>query len=100
MTDINDPRNAAADLVKSRIATHGNPLITLDMIAVEWTKYIRSMREEMWTGVIDVDDVCNMMILLKKCRAEVNPDCADHGDDIEGYKYIKELWLKARGETK
>ena len=60
-----------------RTDNHGNPEDTFSDIAKMWSVYLGKQ--------IESEDVANMMILLKVCRAKNSPNYRDNWVDIIGY---------------
>lgn len=72
---------------------YGKPENNFRQIAALWNAYLDGKSN------ISIDDVANMMILLKLARAKQNPDHLDNFVDIAGYAacnydIIKEVNLK------
>lgn len=67
-----------------REKTHGQPDKNIQLIADFWTGYIKDKTS------LDVNDVCNMMALLKIARSKNNPDNEDNDIDSIGYTLLKE----------
>lgn len=65
-----------------REQTYGSPDKNLQIIADLWTIYLER--------AITVDDVCNMMILLKVARLKNQPTHHDSQVDICGYAALME----------
>lgn len=65
-----------------REQTYGSPDKNLQIIAGLWTIYLER--------AITVDDVCNMMILLKVARLKNQPTHHDSQVDICGYAALME----------
>ncbi len=89
--DPNPPKakpNLAEEAIQliygDREQTHGRPDLNLQTIADFWTTYIREKE------VLTVDDVCNMMNLLKVARSKSNPGNRDNDLDSIGYILLKE----------
>lgn len=70
----------AAKIVEgSRDEEYGKPENNFRQIAALWNAYLDGKSS------IGIDDVANMMILLKLVRAKQNPDHLDSFVDIAGY---------------
>lgn len=65
-----------------REQTYGSPDKNLQIIAGLWTTYLER--------AVTVDDVCNMMILLKVARLKNQPTHHDSQVDICGYAALME----------
>lgn len=68
-----------------REKTYGSPDKNLQVIANLWCHYLDRPH-----GSITVDDVCNMMILLKVARLKNDPNHYDSQVDICGYAALME----------
>jgi len=77
----------AADLVAGpRNTTHGDKESSFCAIAEMWTTYLCNRRQPY--GPIRPRDVCQMISLLKKMRAEWGTPEEDHFVDDAGYSAI------------
>lgn len=85
---------AAALIYGDREQTHGQPDKNLQTIADFWTTYVKEKE------VLTVDDVCNMMNLLKVARSKSNPDHKDNDLDSIGYILLKERIREYRRQEK
>lgn len=77
-----------------REQTYGAPDKNIQCIADFWTAYIKGKE------VLTVDDVCNMMNLLKVARSKSNPEHRDNDLDSIGYILLKERIREYRREEK
>jgi hypothetical protein len=73
-----------------REMTYGSPDINLRSIGELWTVYLRRKRVVQGNDVISVEDVCQMMILLKTGRLINLPDHRDSLVDQAGYAGLQQ----------
>lgn len=70
-----------------REQTYGHPSINLDRIASYWNLYLNNRHQNEY-GVYDaitIQDVCQMMVLLKMARLQNDPNHLDSLVDSIGY---------------
>lgn len=73
-----------------REQTYGAPDLNLESIAQLWTVYVQRKAVAQRTTMLNVDDVCQMMILLKTARLINNPSHHDSLVDQVGYAGLME----------
>lgn len=66
---------------EDREQTHGDPASNIQTIANFWSEYLDTE--------VSMDDVCNMMVLLKVARLKSNALHVDSDVDAAGYLYLK-----------
>lgn len=77
---------AAAIVAGARNETHGEKESSFIAIGNMWSVYLASRKDP--AGLIRPADVCQMMVLLKQCRAEWGTPMDDHWVDAAGYAAI------------
>ena len=70
---------AKETVTQDRVDIYGEPENAFKKLADYWTDYIQGKE------VLETVDVCNMMILLKISRSELNPFHIDNYVDMAGY---------------
>lgn len=96
-TDTKAPRpnilREAEDIIYGdREKTYGDPSKNLLNIANFWSMYIRAKHSKIpWAKLeLDIDDVCQMMILVKQARLINDPSHRDSKVDIAGYAALSD----------
>jgi len=86
---------AQAVIYGDREKTYGRPELNLESIAQFWTVYLQ--RKAVVTGTsneVTINDVCQMMVLLKSARLINQPDHHDSQVDQIGYIGLQERCRK------
>lgn len=79
----------AKDLINvDRQNQYGSPVKNFKTIAEFWTSYLKSKFQ--FSGELNQNDVCQMMMLLKQSRLINNEDHKDSKVDMIGYLLIQE----------
>jgi hypothetical protein len=75
----------AVDIIYGdREETYGDPAKNIRKIAALWSAYLGL------DTALSIEDVCNLMILLKTARLQHTPNHRDSMVDIVGYTLLKE----------
>ena len=72
-----------------REETYGDPGKNLRIVADYWNTYLSSKWSD-FCGMLDYDDVCNLMVLLKIARLGNTPGHHDSLVDICGYTALQD----------
>lgn len=73
-----------------REKTYGDPGKNLRVVADLWTTYLKARMTNKGEVVVDAEDVCHMMTLLKVARLTNTPGHSDSLVDICGYTALVE----------
>lgn len=73
-------------VIQERMSLYGPPEVNLDCIARHWQAYLDNRN----SGPLTLQDVCNMMCLVKISRLARTPGHQDSGKDIKAYREIAE----------